>query len=156
MFREIKYKHRFDEQKEKIEKLVEELKTFRQKEAGGKPTDENCGSSQFANVSNQKLDELKNELEEQRDLAASRLLELQELSEKNKELKKEVDHLRVCLKFLTPDAIFSSTEYKCLQSQFTLLCAESLAIRKQFEEVKDLLSTVKNSHAKQIEQIEVK
>ena len=56
---------------------------------------------------------------------------------------------------LPEHVIVETTEYKCLQSQFSVLYNESLAIKTQLEEARTLLSTIKNTHLRQMEQMEV-
>lgn len=46
-------------------------------------------------------------------------------------------------------------EYKCLQSQFSLLYNESLGVKTQLDEARALLLTAKNAHLRQIEHMEV-
>ena len=49
-----------------------------------------------------------------------------------------------------------TTEYKCLQSQFSVLYNESMQMKTQLEEAQQLLQTSKNTHLRQIEQMEVR
>ena len=49
-----------------------------------------------------------------------------------------------------------TTEYKCLQSQFSVLYNESMQIKTQLEEARSMLATSKNTHLRQIEQMEVR
>ena len=48
-----------------------------------------------------------------------------------------------------------TTEYKCLQSQFSVLYNESMQMKTQLEDAQQLLQTSKNTHLRQIEQMEV-
>ena len=52
--------------------------------------------------------------------------------------------------------MLETTEYKCLQSQFSVLYNESMQIRTQLEEARNQLSINKNTHLRQIEHMEVR
>lgn len=55
-----------------------------------------------------------------------------------------------------PEEVVKETpEYKCLQSQFSLLYNESLGVKTQLDEARALLLTAKNAHLRQIEHMEV-
>ena len=51
--------------------------------------------------------------------------------------------------------IVETTEYKCLQSQFSVLYNESLQMKTLLDESRNLVMTNKNAHLRQIEQMEV-
>ena len=52
---------------------------------------------------------------------------------------------------LPEHVIIDSTEYKCLQSQFSVLYNESMQMRTQLEQVRGLLHQSKTQHLRQIE-----
>ena len=52
---------------------------------------------------------------------------------------REVDRLRMELATLPEQVIVHSAEYKCLQSQFSVLYNESMQMRTQLEQVRNLL-----------------
>lgn len=56
---------------------------------------------------------------------------------------------------LPESVILGTTEYKCLQSQFSVLYNESMQLKTQLEETRGLVQTSKNAHLRQIEQMEV-
>ena len=60
------------------------------------------------------------------------------------------------LKTLPEHVIVETTDYKCLQSQFSVLYNESMQMKTQLEESRALLQTSKNAHLRQIEQMEVR
>ena len=91
------------------------------------------------------------ELEEQRELAASRLSELESLQSNYERSVREVDKLRMELATLPEHVILASTEYKCLQSQFSVLYNESMQMRTQLEQLRTLLQQSKTAHLRQIE-----
>ena len=59
------------------------------------------------------------------------------------------------LQHLPESVVVETTEYKCLQSQFSVLYNESLQMKTQLEDSKNLVLTNKNVHLRQIEQMEV-
>ena len=62
----------------------------------------------------------------------------------------------VCqLSMLPESVIVETTEYKCLQSQFSVLYNESMQIKTQLDETRTMLTNSKNTHLRQIEQMEV-
>jgi len=56
---------------------------------------------------------------------------------------------------LPESVIVETTEYKCLQSQFSVLYNESMQIKTQLDETRTMLTSSKNTHLRQIEQMEV-
>lgn len=60
------------------------------------------------------------------------------------------------LRNIPEDVVKETLEYKCLQSQFSLLYNESLGVKTQLDEARALLLTAKNAHLRQIEHMEVK
>lgn len=59
------------------------------------------------------------------------------------------------LRQLPESIIVETTEYKCLQSQFSVLYNESMQLKTQLEETRHQLQNSKNAHLRQIEQMEV-
>jgi len=57
---------------------------------------------------------------------------------------------------LPESVIVETTEYKCLQSQFSVLYNESMQIKTQLDENRTMLVNSKNTHLRQIEQMEVR
>lgn len=94
------------------------------------------------------------ELEEQRELATNRLSELELLQSNYEKSVREVDKLRMELSTLPESVIVQSAEYKCLQSQFSVLYNESMQMRTQLEQVRTLLQQSKTMHLRQIEEME--
>uniref|UniRef100_A0A8C2X7T6 E3 ubiquitin protein ligase n=1 Tax=Cyclopterus lumpus TaxID=8103 RepID=A0A8C2X7T6_CYCLU len=58
------------------------------------------------------------------------------------------------LRNIPEDVVKETLEYKCLQSQFSLLYNESLGVKTQLDEARALLLTAKNAHLRQIEHME--
>lgn len=59
------------------------------------------------------------------------------------------------LRNIPEEVVKETPEYKCLQSQFSLLYNESLGVKTQLDEARALLLTAKNAHLRQIEHMEV-
>ncbi|XP_068148725.1 E3 ubiquitin-protein ligase Bre1 [Drosophila tropicalis] len=106
------------------------------------------------NVNSQHLEELQKELEEYRELANNRLQELDKLHATHRETLKEVEKLKMDIRQLPESVIVETTEYKCLQSQFSVLYNESMQIKTMLDETRNLLQTSKNQHLRQIEVME--
>ena len=51
--------------------------------------------------------------------------------------------------------IVETTEYKCLQSQFSVLYNESMQLKTQLDEARQQLQSSKNAHLRHIEMMEV-
>jgi len=100
------------------------------------------------------LDELHSELEEHKEVSGKRLDELEKKTNEHKEALKEVEKLKMDLRQLPESIIVETTEYKCLQSQFSVLYNESMQLKTQLEETRHQLQTSKNTHLRQIEQME--
>lgn len=64
--------------------------------------------------------------------------------------------LQMDLRNIPEEVVKETLEYKCLQSQFSLLYNESLGVKTQLDEARALLLTTKNAHLRQIEHMEVK
>lgn len=64
-------------------------------------------------------------------------------------------HFQMDLRNIPEEVVKETLEYKCLQSQFSLLYNESLGVKTQLDEARALLLTAKNAHLRQIEHMEV-
>lgn len=56
---------------------------------------------------------------------------------------------------LPESTIQDTTEYKCLQSQFSVLYNDALQIRTSLSDTRNQLMTSQNTHLRHIEQLEV-
>ncbi|CAN7984835.1 unnamed protein product [Ixodes hexagonus] len=101
-----------------------------------------------------RLEDLQSQLEEQRELASARIMELEQLHHDHKEALKAVERLRMDMRCLPESVVVETAEYKCLQSQFSVLYNESMQLKTQLEESRQLLASSKNSHLRHIEQME--
>lgn len=57
---------------------------------------------------------------------------------------------------LPESVIVETTEYKCLQSQFSVLYNESMQLKTQLDDARQQMQTSKNAHLRQIEMMEVR
>lgn len=105
-------------------------------------------------VSKKKFDEMYNELEEFKEISTNRLSELEKLTSEHQEALKEMEKLKMDLMHLPEEVIVDTTEYKCLQSQFSVLYNDALQIRTSLSETRNLLMTSKNTHLRHLEQLE--
>jgi E3 ubiquitin-protein ligase BRE1 len=56
---------------------------------------------------------------------------------------------------LPESVVVETTEYKCLQSQFSVLYNDSMGLKTQLDEARQQWHTAKNAHLRQIELMEV-
>lgn len=169
-----KIRLRNDKLENHLAEAIEKLKTYHQ--LHGDPTKSNSGSSSGSSssstpsssaskpggghtstttsVATQHLEDLQKEVEEYRELATNRLQELDKLHQTHRETLKEVEKLKMDIRQLPESVIVETTEYKCLQSQFSVLYNESMQIKTMFDETRSQLQTSKNQHLRQIEMME--
>ncbi|XP_053116745.1 E3 ubiquitin-protein ligase BRE1B [Hemicordylus capensis] len=105
-------------------------------------------------LSMQKFEMLNAELEENQELANSRMAELEKLQQEMQQAVRTNEKLKVALRSLPEETVKETLEYKVLQSQFSLLYNESLQVKTQLDEARALLLTTKNSHLRHIEHME--
>uniref|UniRef100_A0A8C8DQH4 E3 ubiquitin protein ligase n=1 Tax=Oryzias sinensis TaxID=183150 RepID=A0A8C8DQH4_9TELE len=101
-----------------------------------------------------KFESLNAELEHNQELANSRMAELEKLQAELQEAVRESEKLKMDLRNIPEEVVKETLEYKCLQSQFSLLYNESLGVKTQLDEARALLLTAKNAHLRQIEHME--
>lgn len=99
-------------------------------------------------------DEVSTELEDLRDMAKTRLEELEKLSENFITSKQELEKLKLEVNHMPESSVLQTAPYKCLQSQFSVLYGEVSQLRQQLEDTRRVLSTTKTQHVLQLEQIE--
>lgn len=100
------------------------------------------------------IQELNIRLGEQTELAKNRLTELEELNEKYKEASLQIDKLQYEAQCIPRETITSSSEYKTLQSHFSVLYNEATQLKTQLVETRQLIFQMKNNHLQQIERME--
>ncbi|XP_060078358.1 E3 ubiquitin-protein ligase Bre1-like [Ylistrum balloti] len=112
------------------------------------------GGKSITGVSKNKFDEIIQDLEEQRELATNRMTELEKLSKEHQEALTEIEKLKMDLQHLPESVIVETTEYKCLQSQYSVLYNDNMQFRTQIEESSSRLQNSKNTHLRHLEQME--
>lgn len=171
----LKVTARNDKLENHLAEAVEKIKTYKQlqsEEKGpekGKPVVTSVSQKKVSVCSNKQsvkkdkhikglvfqLEELQKDLEEQRELANNRLQELDKLHQQHRETLKEVEKLKMDIRQLPESVVVETTEYKCLQSQFSVLYNECMQLKTQLEETRHALHNSKNNHLRQIEIMEV-
>ncbi|CAD6214214.1 GSCOCG00011138001-RA-CDS [Cotesia congregata] len=87
-------------------------------------------------------------------MANNRLQELDKLHQQHRDALKEVEKLKMDIRQLPESVIVETTEYKCLQSQFSVLYNESMQLKTQLDDTRQQLQSSKNSHLRHIEMME--
>ncbi|KAM6156267.1 E3 ubiquitin-protein ligase BRE1B [Rhynchocyon petersi] len=105
-------------------------------------------------LSMQKFEMLNTELEENQELANSRMAELEKLQAELQGAVRTNERLKVALRSLPEEVVRETGEYRMLQAQFSLLYNESLQVKTQLDEARGLLLATKNSHLRHIEHME--
>lgn len=148
----MKIRSRNDKLENHLAEAIEKLKACHQLHG----TDEKPSAqvTKHVSVSQAKLEDLTKEVEEWRELANNRLQELDKLHQTHRETLKEVEKLKMDLRQLPESIIVETTEYKCLQSQFSVLYNESMQLKTQLDEARIQLQTSKNAHLRNIEMME--
>ena len=149
--------NKFRARNEKLETLLVETQSelsVYMAASGGKEAIKTAPTVVVSGAERKSLDELQRDLEDQKELAANRLVELEALQGNYKECLQEVEKLRMELSTLPEYVVVETTEHKCLQSQFSVLYNEAMQLKTQLEENRNQLSVAKNAHMRQIEQME--
>jgi E3 ubiquitin-protein ligase BRE1 len=100
------------------------------------------------------LEELKKELEEYKELSSNRLQEIEKLNEEKAGYVNEIDKLKMDMRHLPESLIVDTTEYKILQSQFSVLYNESMQINTMLDEARAQLAKSKTEYQRYIEYLE--
>lgn len=100
------------------------------------------------------LEELKKELDEYKELSANRLQEIDKLNEEKASYVNEIDKLKMDMRHLPESVIVETTEYKILQSQFSVLYNESMQINTMLDEARAQLVKSKTEYQRYIEYLE--
>ncbi|XP_069047442.1 E3 ubiquitin-protein ligase BRE1A [Lepisosteus oculatus] len=110
-----------------------------------------CGT---ITINKRKFEEMNSELEENRELAENRLSELQRLTQDLQQISQENNSMRVELCSRAESAVKESSEYRCLQSQFSVLYNESLQLKAQLDETRARLNTTRGARLRQLDHME--
>lgn len=145
---------RNDKLENHLAEAIEKLKAYHQMHGDPSKSTSSAVKATPTNVNSQHFEDLQKELEEYRELANNRLQELDKLHATHRETLKEVEKLKMDIRQLPESVIVETTEYKCLQSQFSVLYNESMQIKTMLDETRNQLQTSKNQHLRQIEVME--
>ncbi|XP_051504995.1 E3 ubiquitin-protein ligase BRE1A isoform X2 [Myxocyprinus asiaticus] len=110
-----------------------------------------CGT---ITINKRKFEEMNSELEENRELAENRLSELQKLQQDLQTVYQENNNMKVELLSRAEQVARESAEYRCLQSQFSVLYNESLVLKSQLDETKARLNTTRTARLRQLDHME--
>ncbi|XP_070794650.1 E3 ubiquitin-protein ligase BRE1A isoform X2 [Pituophis catenifer annectens] len=116
-----------------------------------------AGSSLYGGtitINSRKFEEMNAELEENKELAQNRLSELEKLRQDLEEVTTQNDKLKVDLRRAVEEVVKETPEYRCMQSQFSVLYNESLQLKSQLDEARTLLHGTRSTHQRQVELIE--
>ncbi|XP_055528886.1 E3 ubiquitin-protein ligase Bre1 isoform X1 [Wyeomyia smithii] len=158
-----KVRCRNDKLENHLAEAIEKLKAYHQlhgdisssdKDKHSSSTSSSAKGGSMTSVAAQHLEDLQKELEEYKELANNRLQELDKIHLQHREALKEVEKLKMDIRQLPESVIVETTEYKCLQSQFSVLYNESMQIKTLLDESRNQLQTSKNQHLRQIEMME--
>ncbi|KAM4603222.1 E3 ubiquitin-protein ligase BRE1B isoform 2-T2 [Discoglossus pictus] len=105
-------------------------------------------------LSMQKFEMLNAELEQNQELANNRMCELEKLQNELQGAVRLKEKLKLDLRTLPEEAVRGTQDFRCLQSQFSVLYNESLQVKTQLDEARAMLLSTKNSHLRQIERME--
>ncbi|GLH01683.1 Laminin subunit alpha [Gryllus bimaculatus] len=147
----LKVQGRNDKLENHLAEAIEKLKTYQQIHGDDKGIVKPVVTT---SVSQKKLEDLQKEVEELRELSNNRLQELDKLHQQHRESLKEVEKLKMDIRQLPESVIVETTEYKCLQSQFSVLYNESMQLKTQLDEARQQLQSSKNAHLRHIEMME--
>uniref|UniRef100_A0A3P8VPI0 E3 ubiquitin protein ligase n=1 Tax=Cynoglossus semilaevis TaxID=244447 RepID=A0A3P8VPI0_CYNSE len=110
-----------------------------------------CGT---ITINKRKFEEMNSELEENRELAENRLTELQKLQQDLQTVHQENNSMKTELMNRAEGFVKETSEYRCLQSQFSVLYNESLMLKSQLDETRSRLNTTRTARLRQLDHME--
>ncbi|KAG7328942.1 hypothetical protein KOW79_007116 [Hemibagrus wyckioides] len=110
-----------------------------------------CGT---ITINKRKFEEMNSELEENRELAENRLSELQKLQQDLQTVVQENNNMKMELMCRAEGMVRETAEYRCLQSQFSVLYNESLVLKAQLDETRARLNTTRAARLRQLDHME--
>ncbi|XP_060783337.1 E3 ubiquitin-protein ligase BRE1A [Neoarius graeffei] len=110
-----------------------------------------CGT---ITINKRKFEEMNSELEENRELADNRLSELQKLQQDLQTVVQENTNMKMELMCRAEGMVRETAEYRCLQSQFSVLYNESLVLKAQLDETRARLNTTRAARLRQLDHME--
>ncbi|XP_077107207.1 E3 ubiquitin-protein ligase BRE1A [Ranitomeya variabilis] len=116
-----------------------------------------AGSSLYGGtitINSKKFEEMTSEVDMNTELAVNRLQELDKLRQDLQDVTAENQELQALLANAVEENVRVSPEYRCMQSQFSVLYNESLQLKAQLDEARSLLHGTRSNHQRQLELIE--
>ncbi|XP_061786627.1 E3 ubiquitin-protein ligase BRE1A [Nerophis lumbriciformis] len=110
-----------------------------------------CGT---ITINKRKFEEMDSELEENQELADNRFTELQKLQQDLQNVLQENNNMKAELLSRAECLVRETSEYRCLQSQFSVLYNESLILKAQLDETRARLNTTRTARLRQLEHME--
>ncbi|KAI5104903.1 E3 ubiquitin-protein ligase BRE1A [Silurus meridionalis] len=110
-----------------------------------------CGT---ITINKRKFEEMNSELEENRELAENRFSELQKLQQDLQTVVQENNNMKMELMCRAEGMVRDTAEYRCLQSQFSVLYNESLVLKAQLDETRARLNTTRAARLRQLDHME--
>ncbi|XP_034546403.1 E3 ubiquitin-protein ligase BRE1A isoform X2 [Notolabrus celidotus] len=110
-----------------------------------------CGT---ITINKRKFEEMNSEMDESRELADNRLIELQKLQQDLQTVHQENNSMKAELMSRAEGMVKDTSEYRCLQSQFSVLYNESLILKAQLDETRARLNTTRTARLRQLEHME--
>uniref|UniRef100_A0A8C5DCR0 E3 ubiquitin protein ligase n=1 Tax=Gouania willdenowi TaxID=441366 RepID=A0A8C5DCR0_GOUWI len=110
-----------------------------------------CGT---ITINKRKFEEMNSELEENQELADNRLIELQKLQQDLQNVHQENNNMKAELMSRAEGLVKETADYRCLQSQFSVLYNESLILKAQLDETRTRLNTTRTARLRQLDHME--
>lgn len=101
------------------------------------------------------IQDLETRLGDQTELSDHRLKELETLNEQYKDALLTIDRLKADARCIPKHIIIESSEYKTLQSHFSVLYNEATQLKTQLMESRSLIVEMKNCHSRQIDRMAI-
>ncbi|KAL3316291.1 E3 ubiquitin-protein ligase bre1 [Cichlidogyrus casuarinus] len=131
--------------------LEEEMAVYKAESAADEHKDK---AAMLGGISSKKFNDMAAELEEARELANTRLNELERLQRRHEEKTREAARLAMQLRETPESVIVESPPYKSLLAQFNILYNEVIHLREQLDESRSMLLSIRQAHAKQLDTVE--
>uniref|UniRef100_A0A1A8EBM6 E3 ubiquitin protein ligase n=1 Tax=Nothobranchius kadleci TaxID=1051664 RepID=A0A1A8EBM6_NOTKA len=110
-----------------------------------------CGT---ITINKRKFEDMNSELEENTELAENRSVELQKLQQDLQNVQQENNNMKTELLSRAEGFVKETSEYRCLQSQFSVLYNESLILKAQLDETRARLNTTRTARLRQLDHME--
>ena len=135
--------------------IINENNNNNHPELNGHSSSTSTSSNNYLNKNLEKqVTQLEGMLEEQRELASSRLQELEKMNLDYQTSLKQIEKLKTDLKNIPESVIEQSNEYKYLQTKYSLIVNDNMKLRQAYDETKNLLEMSRLTFQRQLEQME--